>query len=241
MKKSIYTLLISFTFCLTTKVKAQSFPGFSCNQSTLSITHLFAPNSISSYSYTSGFVDNCLYLCGPNTVVYDTVQSWHCRTALINSGCHFITSSPTCLKADFVFAKNGSTLTINSNANGNSFRVYYEPLAIIIDLTGMALTYSCTSISFPSINCSIGIFEKDAFENSFVVFPNPILAVLNIKSEMQVEPNTTIEIINHLGQTELKTKFKNEIDISELPNGIYILQLKNSKGQVAVKRLVVSK
>ncbi len=241
MKNSIYSLLISITFFLATKIEAQSSPGFSCNQSTLAVTHLFAPNSISSYSFAFGNADNCLYLCGPNTVVYDTVQTLHCRTTLINSGCHFISSSPTCTKADFVFAKNGSTLTINSNANGNSFRVYYEPLATIIDLTGMAVTYSCTSISFPLVNCSIGIFEKDAFESSFAIFPNPVSNFLQIKSEQLIEQNALIEIINYLGQTVIKTKFKNELDISELPNGIYILQLKNSQGQVAVKRVVVSR
>ena len=232
------SLLFIFSFFSLSQF-SQSFPEFSCFQSTLAVTVTYYPNSISSFSSNGASGEECLYLCGPNTIVYDTVQNSFCRTTLLNAGCHFITSSPTCLAADFVFAKNNSTLTINANANGNSFRVYYEPLATIIDLTGAAQTYSCSLITFPAINCSIGVFETDKKESNLLFHPNPVSDMLHIVSNKNFEKE--IEIINYLGQTVLKTEFKKEIDVSAFPNGIYFLQLKNNSGNSVTKKLVVSK
>lgn len=91
------------------------------------------------------------------------------------------------------------------------------------------------------LNCNIINVNEFLKENSVYIFPNPATTTLSISTEQNEFKNSEIEILNYLGQVFFKTKFKSELDISELPNGIYILQLKNSQGQVAVKRLVVSK
>lgn len=91
------------------------------------------------------------------------------------------------------------------------------------------------------LNCTgVGIQEK--FENtSFDAFPNPTSGVLHFNSENINLKESKIEITNSLSQIVFQSEYKSNLNISELPNGIYILQLKNSQGQVAVKRLVVSK
>ena len=91
------------------------------------------------------------------------------------------------------------------------------------------------------LNCTAINVNELFNENSISIFPNPASTSISISTAQNEFKNSEIELINTLGQTILKTKFTEVIDVSEIPNGIYILQLKNSQGQVAVKRLVVSK
>lgn len=70
----------------------------------------------------------------------------------------------------------------------------------------------------------VGISELD--ENSSVnIYPNPVTSTLHIDSEQYFEQWTEIEIINTLGQTILKSTYSNDIDVSTLSQGYYILKI----------------
>ncbi|MBK7669283.1 MAG: T9SS type A sorting domain-containing protein [Sphingobacteriaceae bacterium] len=68
--------------------------------------------------------------------------------------------------------------------------------------------------------------------------PNPVAGFINIYREVQSIGSSEIEIINSLGQTVLKTEFKNQIDVSELASGFYTLLLKYKEGSVITKKFV---
>jgi hypothetical protein len=74
-------------------------------------------------------------------------------------------------------------------------------------------------------NCNgVGIKEHKVDE-TISIYPNPVSNTLFLSSEQYFEKGTEIEITNLLGQTVLKLNYSNEIDVSSLPSGCYILKM----------------
>ncbi len=88
------------------------------------------------------------------------------------------------------------------------------------------------------VSCATGI-EESVKENSFVIYPNPASNNLFISMEEDFN-NSEIEIINYLGQSVFKDKFRGNLDISNLTDGIYTLQV-ISKNSIAHKQFVIVK
>jgi hypothetical protein len=65
------------------------------------------------------------------------------------------------------------------------------------------------------------------------IFPNPTSYLLHIQNS----DNKTYDykISNLHGQTILIGKMQMEIDVSQLPTGIYILQLKEANGKIIIR------
>ncbi len=78
-------------------------------------------------------------------------------------------------------------------------------------------------------------------ENNVLVYPNPVSSTLFISSAQYKLENSEIEIINYLGQTVLKTRFKKELNVSELSDGIYTFQIKTPQNEIDIKRLIIAK
>ena len=82
--------------------------------------------------------------------------------------------------------------------------------------------------------------EIEASENSFLCYPNPAKDVLNINFADDIECQS-IEIYSldgHLVETFPETSQSSTIDISKIPNGVYIIKLKMSNGMEFSERIV---
>ena len=104
-------------------------------------------------------------------------------------------------------------------------------------------TACCIAICGP-ITLNGGSTAIEGFEtldSQMKFYPNPASNKLFISIVDDSFKTSGIELKNTLGQTVLRTLYKSEIDISELSEGVYILQITNSKNQIAVKRLVVAR
>jgi hypothetical protein len=76
--------------------------------------------------------------------------------------------------------------------------------------------------------CSVPLgLNYENLDNKISIHPNPAKTELNLN----VSPNDIVEasISNLLGQVLIKTKYQNRIDISGLPNGIYIITISRGK------------
>jgi len=81
-----------------------------------------------------------------------------------------------------------------------------------------------------------GINEVQGIENNISVFPNPASDNVTIETPQF----STIQISNIQGQlikTITTTSTKTNVDVSEFPNGVYIVEVKTEKG-VAVRKFV---
>lgn len=116
-------------------------------------------------------------------------------------------------------------------------------ITVTMDSSGVAENVQWLT-ALPSSTVSI---NEQVYDNNFTIYPNPSTNSITIQydalsSAANSSPELLIEIKNELGQsikeTRLKqfVKSKNEIvfDISDLPGGIYFVQIKN--GQTTVNK-----
>jgi hypothetical protein len=73
--------------------------------------------------------------------------------------------------------------------------------------------------------------------NNVSLYPNPTSSLLNFKSDSQIE---MIKVYNLLGKVILSKEGKrmSQIDISELPKGIYLVEFEFKSAEKSVKRIV---
>lgn len=238
-------------FVLVFMVIAILSNGQSVCTSTEVPTKIYYPNSITTNS-TGTF---CEYLCGPNTIVYDTLT--YACTIYVSSNCT-LTLKPlgNCPFPISVYLKSNSTLNFIAGTGPDSYGVIMEPGALIDNPSGAVVyTSTCSAISFPTVNCaSAGLNEKAANNELLNIFPNPANDQLNIKWEYSYEGEVfNVGIYNSFGKLvkEKEMSFKDGkgiLDTKQLPNGVYLLSISstnfssktNSKG-LAVKRFIITR
>jgi len=69
----------------------------------------------------------------------------------------------------------------------------------------------------------------------FQLYPNPVNNILRVKTKASI---LTIEIYNELVQLVLKNKIKNEIDISNLNQGLYLVKIEDVNGNFDIKKII---
>lgn len=85
----------------------------------------------------------------------------------------------------------------------------------VIGTTQMDFTINMTG--------AIGLVENGKQIKNVFTYPNPATNVLNISCD--ICENSSIEILNNLGQKVLQTNYADKISIADLPSGIYFLKL----------------
>lgn len=125
----------------------------------------------------------------------------------------------------------------NSNVIGEGAGIWVKPsntqtYIVKQDLCGI-IDYDTVVVSIDP-TCFVGIDELDE-ENNFDIYPNPTNSILNIKSHNQQLQNTTIEIKNTLGQIVYFDVYAPQINISDLPSGIYFITLNHKESRRTIK------
>lgn len=119
----------------------------------------------------------------------------------------------------------------NSNANTDTIKVN---------------TNSANTISYPRysyyyidditlIDQSTVGFKELNNENSFEIYPNPTNSILTITDKNQQLQNATIEIKNTLGQLVYFDVYAHQIDVTDLPAGIYFISFNNKQTKRTIK------
>ena len=84
---------------------------------------------------------------------------------------------------------------------------------------------------------SLKTFENDFNSKTISIFPNPTKDSLNFKTDIKFDE---LNVYDALGRLVISSLFKKEINISNLKNGNYFLELK-SKDKIITKKFVVRK
>lgn len=148
----------------------------------------------------------------------------------------FITDTISWTKIEGCFIAQGGEqyVTIgnfNTNANTDTLRIQSAD-----PLTGAGNDVAYYYIDDITLidQSTVGINELDK-GNSFDIYPNPTNSILNIKSNNQQLQNATIEIKNTLGQVIYFDVYAHQINISNLPSGIYFLTINNKEDKRTIK------
>ena len=87
---------------------------------------------------------------------------------------------------------------------------------------------ACVSVS------PLGLLENDKTD-LLTVSPNPASGMVRIEGATVAE----VQVCNTIGQLLKSAQNTNEISVSELPQGIYMLRITDENGTVATRRIVV--
>lgn len=143
-------------------------------------------------------------------------------------------------------AYGADTYTWNPGGNGSSI-VVSPTVTTTYSLTGVS-EYGCeaNTVLTQSVSVCTGINNLSANENLMLqIYPNPANDVITINYDGLKETNSSIEIINTVGQTLIKQDVANEtsqnISVSNLTSGIYFVQIKQNGKSIATKKLVINK
>jgi len=89
------------------------------------------------------------------------------------------------------------------------------------------------------MNDIVGINEEQE-NNQPILFPNPVIDVLNVVVEE--DSLLQVEILDQLGQSHLYVKRSNsnhvQIDVSQLPKGFYFVSFTDEKGHQKLKKFL---
>ena len=195
-------------YCLSFFIKRSQRSTYA----TKNIEVLFSNNSVN--TGTLGYINAIPQITKQNIFITDTtnwIEVQGCFTA--NGGEQFMTIGN--------FNNNGNTDTLfigtdNPISGYGDFSHYYIDDITLIDQS------------------TVGINELDK-ENSFVIYPNPTNSILNIKSNNQQLQNATIEIKNTLGQLVYFDVYAPQINISDLPSGLYFITSNNKETKRTIK------
>ncbi len=198
---------------------------------------IYYPNTISTPTALSlGYME---YLCGPNTVVYDTIG--HACKIYVSNNCTLTlkTTCSACAGVTNVFLQGNSVLNIFP---GNCYNYYVasEPTATINNPMNVPVSSNTfATISWPTVNCSANGIRSNNMDNTFEIYPNPVKDKLTVDVENKNAVDINFSLTNSLGQLiHVNSKTVNsqlEIDTSELPIGFYYLKVQNNSGQKVFK------
>jgi len=134
------------------------------------------------------------------------------------------------------------SITVDPCSAGVPNGTYY--LAWYYNYTGASheSNFSNNGYYYPTpfnVTCGVGVNELSTL-NSFSFYPNPSSGILTIDNK---ENNCEIVITNIIGEKVLSQKIQNEkleIDLSNQPNGVYLLQVNSEKGNTT-KKIIINK
>jgi len=131
-----------------------------------------------------------------------------------------------------------SSATIQT-LKGNSYtdtNYTMSPPSQLTDLNKVLIPATSVNIIIinPDSSLSIDSLNKD---NNFTLSPIPTKGMLNIKSANQID---NVIIFDLLGKTVLSTRLNklNQLDISNLSNGLYLVKATDSNGTVFIKKII---
>ena len=120
----------------------------------------------------------------------------------------------------------------STNSSVDVLKSYTDHVKSLYGCDNNGMYGNCTS---PIANDQIQINETI---NNILVYPNPTNNVLYIKSNQQIE---SICLYDITGKNIIKKQTKNnlnQLDISNLRNGIYVLHLVDENQKITVKQVI---
>jgi len=167
---------------------------------------------------------NCIVTIIPNTSMnIGFYQGNYSFVYNLNSACSYsiLSSSP-----DWLIVNNVSNNVIYFSASANSS---YFPRTGYIYINGVYKKITQEG------NTSVGIDESSQ-SNTFIIYPNPVSNNLTIEAPQK----SIIQILNiqdQLIKTLVASNAKTNIDVSDFPSGVYVVEVKTEKG-LGVKKFI---
>lgn len=101
--------------------------------------------------------------------------------------------------------------------------------------SGLFNSYEAEFMNCPSADNMSGTTYINDFSSKFSIFPNPAKDLINIEGDYK-----SIDVLNMLGEVVLSSQYAKSINVSELTNGIYMLNITTPKG-IQSQKITITK
>ena len=131
--------------------------------------------------------------------------------------------------ADYLFDFGGGITSVLSNASHNFTDKEAQQVTVSLFVKDF---FGCANTVVKQIQVPYLVTVGQLTKNVFRVYPSPTKGLLQIESANGISP-TLIEVLNIQGQIVLSQKgtgFKDQLDLSNLNNGMYILKFYTEQG-----------
>lgn len=218
-------LLIAFMLLITSvAIKAQTMHTFS-----LDSTHYWSTPYLT-HTDTTVFIQYGDSLCLRDlTGVVEPTNHWHFwvnDTTIDEPPPYFLFNAiPLDTVLRIIFLNDSTCLWVQADWTTVSitFNSPHENLSFLRSSSNGYEYARRFFFIYPSGNVSVGE-QKGNDINEIILFPSPVNEILSLKGN--IENGTTFTVVDLSGRS-LKTGFliSNHIDVSELPSGVYLLNL----------------
>ena len=148
--------------------------------------------------------------------------------------------SVTFYLADFRFADNTQDYIIKKweyvdlSSLGNADSLLFTLSSSDVGNFGMNTpAYFCLD-DFTTLNTTTHIHDVEPFENTVILYPNPVVKSLTVHSD---RPLYKVEVFNQVGDL-LITSQEHKLDLSLLSRGIYMVRVTSYDGNIVSKRII---
>ena len=227
-----------------------TIPGLSYGATARTISVWAKFNSLQSgfnfiYHYGTNGSGNGLFV-NPTSITHFPMSPNHsvAATTVIDTWYHFV------IVYDGVNSKiyrNGALLnsapkTLNTGTNSNIFRLglsetgaqgNFQGQLDDLKIYGIALSDAQVLNLYNNNTLSSSNFQSNNLK--FNLYPNPATDILNISMETELK---SVEIYSLLGQKVLASN-KNQMDVSSLSKGMYMVRVEDVEGSVSTQKLIV--
>lgn len=121
-----------------------------------------------------------------------------------------------------------------SNNHSNNLTSTNRYSGIIDDIRLYKTTLTATEVSgLYNESASLSRNDFNSFSD-FSIYPNPANEIVTVKSDENIE---SLEILSLEGR-KIKSCNAAKIDISDLSNGMYLMQIKTAEGKLGIKKII---
>lgn len=180
---------------------------------------------------------------------FTTIATWVSGTDFSNGSFNNVTF--TLGSGSYNLVNNGQ-FRIQCDASGNNDQVYIDQVVISGSGNSGPISNSITDVggNVNGVNISAPESSSNTFENDFSIFPNPVSNDLTIRLGLDIEEDTidvSMNIYDVRGRI-VKSKnwssisnplFEKTLDISNLSNGVYMIQVVSTNGFSESQKLVI--
>ena len=165
--------------------------------------------------------------------VYDTPATDDVYFGSVNAN----TNNNTC--NDLLYGFNSDLLDMDENFMAYSNHTWMFTYDQVSEMTGTLNGYRASlKNSNVSVNCT-GTVSNENIDNNFKIYPNPAKDIISIETNFS---SYTLKVTDILGNTLLSKSnlsFNNNIDVSTLKNGTYLVEL-ISPGDRRINKIIIN-
>ena len=165
--------------------------------------------------------------------VYDTPATDDVYFGSVNAN----TNNNTC--NDLLYGFNSDLLDMDENFMAYSNHTWMFTYDQVSEMTGTLNGYRASlKNSNVSVNCT-GTVSNENIDNTFKIYPNPAKDIISIETNFS---SYTMKVTDILGNTLLSKSnlsFNNNIDVSTLKNGTYLVEL-ISPGDRRINKIIIN-